>query len=119
MLQLNLANVIKNKGYSHPNAFLIELGFSSTMASRILNNKRKSIFSADLERICVALNCTPNDLFIYMPPPRAGIEGTHALMSLRHEKNETSIMESLRELPNEKVKELQQIVSTMKKELKK
>src|SRR4051812_41222041 len=62
MLGLNLERILKLRGISEPFAWLTRNGFKSDTAHRILNNRRSHLKMAYLEKLCLLLNCTPNDL---------------------------------------------------------
>ncbi len=118
MLALNLRNVIKDRGHQNPTAYLVKIGFTYYMASRLLNSKKKSINFAELEKICLELKCTPNDLLCYMPPPRTVLPQGHPLLNLRIEKNAGSIEDMLGQLPYDKLKEIREAITGIARSLK-
>lgn len=42
-----------------------QLGMSYQNLNKMINNQTKSIKYENIENICLLLNCTPNDLFIF------------------------------------------------------
>lgn len=42
-----------------------QLGMSYQNFNKMINNQTKSIKYENIENICLLLNCTPNDLFIF------------------------------------------------------
>jgi putative transcriptional regulator len=64
MLKLKLKQVLLSQGRQHPIAWLqknCNLGFKK--AYNLVNNKQKSIAFEDLSKICIVLECTPDELF--------------------------------------------------------
>ncbi|WP_320054110.1 helix-turn-helix transcriptional regulator [uncultured Acetobacteroides sp.] len=67
MIRLNVTRVLKGLGVHHPSRFLKEKGYCSTTAHRILNMDFMRLSLADLERLCLLLGCTPNDVLEWVP----------------------------------------------------
>lgn len=44
---------------------------SAPSISALLNGEPKQMKAETLDALCTALNCTPNDLWVYTPPGRA------------------------------------------------
>lgn len=65
MLTLNIKAVMNAREIYNHNAFLCNHGFNYYTASRLLNNKVKSISHSQLETLCLLLHCTPNDLYTW------------------------------------------------------
>lgn len=65
MLTLNIKAVMNAREIYNHNAFLCSHGFTYFTASRLLNNKVKSISHTHLEKLCMLLRCTPNDLYVW------------------------------------------------------
>lgn len=72
MLHFNIAEIMKDREISNPNRFLCQSGFTPHTASRLLNNKTKSISHCHLEKLCLLLRCTPNDLYVWQHPAHTG-----------------------------------------------
>ena len=62
MLQFNVGRVLKAKGIEKPASYLKSQGFSSATTTRILHESSVGFSLQMVERICLVLNCTPNDL---------------------------------------------------------
>ncbi len=89
MLKLNVKRLIVLRGISSPLNFMLKMGIQYGMASRILNGKVASLKTSTLERLCVGLKCTPNELYEWVPDegkeegdvkdfPLAGLRRTEA-----------------------------------------
>ena len=64
----------------------------------------------DLERICLKLNCTPNDLFEWTPSkPENDIDG-HALQSIRRKDAAVGLVKLVQGLPVEQMDEIEKMI---------
>jgi predicted acetyltransferase len=60
---LNVAPVLEIRNVKTPFSYLLKLGISSASVNKMLTGKAVQINFNQLTSLCVALNCTPNDLF--------------------------------------------------------
>lgn len=67
MLHLNLIPLLKARGVSQPYAWLVKSGFPVSAARRFAANDYKEIPLRYLEKLCLMLRCTPNDLLCWEP----------------------------------------------------
>jgi hypothetical protein len=67
MLKFNYPRVFKSRGIDRPFSFLVNNGYSTNMATRIVNNRTRQVNLRDLEKLCMILKCTPNDFFDWVP----------------------------------------------------
>ena len=63
MITLNVLNLLKKKGKTRYWLYK-QLGMSYQNYNKMINNQTKSIRNENIELICRALECTPNDLLI-------------------------------------------------------
>ncbi len=72
---INLMSVMLSRGIKYPDAFLKRIGISSTSTTKLLRGEASQLNMKQLTRICLNLNCTPNDLFalrdMQLPPNHA------------------------------------------------
>jgi hypothetical protein len=66
-----------------------------------------------MERLCMLLNCTPNDLFDWREDGKTVVHDTHALCTLAKQKND--IQTTLRELPLDTLEKLGEMLVDQKK----
>lgn len=86
MLTFQLKELLERKGYK-PNAQVLRnLGFSYTTAYKMLNGEVSSVNFKHLEELCIFLNCTPNDLYRFVPENPLQVPRAHSLWQIR--KNE-------------------------------
>jgi DNA-binding Xre family transcriptional regulator len=67
MLILDLQRVFDLRGINRPAKFLIDHGFSKSTVTRLINYRISSINMKFLEKLCIILKCTPNDLLRWTP----------------------------------------------------
>ena len=63
MLQLNVEHLLEQKGKTKYWLWK-RTNLTYTNFDNLIKNRTKSIRYANLEKLCAALECTPNDLFI-------------------------------------------------------
>ncbi|MEO6049724.1 MAG: helix-turn-helix domain-containing protein [Pyrinomonadaceae bacterium] len=66
----------------HPYAFLVKNGFIPQTATNMANSRVGHVKPKQIERLCLLLNCTPNDLFDWRPDKDSVVPDTHALHSI-------------------------------------
>ncbi|MBQ8348022.1 MAG: helix-turn-helix transcriptional regulator [Ruminococcus sp.] len=64
MLQLNVIKLLKEKGKTKYWLYK-QLGMSYQNFNKMINNQTSSIKYENIEAMCLILECTPNDLFIF------------------------------------------------------
>jgi DNA-binding Xre family transcriptional regulator len=82
MLALNIGHVLQLRGITNSFTWLTQNGFSSDTAHRILNNKGSHIKMAYLEKLCLLLHCTPNELLEWKPSEKQPADKQHPLNKL-------------------------------------
>ena len=114
MLQLQLQASIAQRGVASPLKYLVKNGFTYHTAHRILHNTVDSISFPHLEQLCLLLNCTINDLFVYTKGNNTNIADTHPLNKLSKPPSTINISQTLQQLPYDKIKELEKMVEDLK-----
>lgn len=112
MLYLNVKRVMHLRGIENHNQFIIKLGFAPATARKMLRGEHWRIDVAHIERLCLALKCTPNDLLEWQPPENNANPGAEALNKLRHGENDLTKL--LGSLPLEKLDEAASILRGLK-----
>jgi DNA-binding Xre family transcriptional regulator len=114
MLQLQLSNVLRQRGIQDPIKFLVKKGFTYHTAHRLVNNLVDSVSYSNLEKLCIILNCTINDLFLWSKDNNDDVSESHPINKLAAEANPTSISQALMQLPYDKIMQLEKIVNELK-----
>ncbi len=110
MLILNFKRLFLARGIYRPNAFLLSKGFSINYASRLANNRVRQINLDQLERLCIFLNCTPNDLLQWFPTSKEEDTANHPLASLRHPEQIEQMAQLINAIPLDKLTEVQNLI---------
>ncbi len=83
MLKLYLKELLQAKGYEARQKDLMEMGFVRFHAKQLLDEDMKSIKLEHLFLLCARFNCTPDDLFNFVPGKSGKLPEDHQLWSLR------------------------------------
>ena len=110
MLQLDLYRIFEDKGIDNPHYFLKKNGFTSHTTSRLLNNKVDSISFRHMEQICLLLNCSIDDLFLWTNEDMTGIYKDHVIQKLKRGQRKGNIINSLKKLPPDKLNEVRNYI---------
>jgi DNA-binding Xre family transcriptional regulator len=115
MLKFNPKNVFLRRGIEKTTAFLVKLGMDYSTASRYLKSKSQFVKIKDIERLCVALNCTPNDLFEWKADANTVLPETHSLNALNRGERTKSAREILKDIPSDKLALVESVLDELKK----
>ena len=102
MLKLDLNRLFKVKAIQKKAAFLKQNGFTKGQAYKLANLNTKSISFKSLENFCRIFNCTPSDLFSYVPDNQNPLPTEHSLNSLIRPETQ-DINEMLKDLSPDKI----------------
>ena len=110
MLIYNFQRVFKARGIDKPFSFLVNHGISHSVATRMTNNKTDKIFLKYLEKACLILNCTPDDIIEWVPGSKKQDNEDTALHALKKEQKGKGAEELLRGLPMSKLEALAKLL---------
>ncbi len=110
MLQLNLSRIFKARGIEHPYRFLAQNGFVSFTAHKYKNGKVEHMRLDHIERLCILLNCTPNDVFEWTPNDLLDDRPDHPLQQIRRREKKIQISKLLGKLPLSKLEEVERML---------
>ncbi len=68
MIKLNVLELLEKRGYTKYWLYK-QLGMSYQNFSKMVNNETKSIRYENIETMCLLLECTPNELLIFVDEP--------------------------------------------------
>lgn len=114
MLKLNLQRVLVLRGIENPVAFMLKIGLSRTITYNILGRREIAVRYQDLEKLCAALNCTPNDIFDWQPDAKTDLPETHSLHSIKRETATATLKSLMNDLPIEQLVEVQNFIGELK-----
>ncbi len=113
MLYLDIVKACNNKGIDDPKRWMVKNGFSHVTAARLTQNTQASINYNILEKLCLLLFCTPNELLSWQPKDNATAQSTHPLQKLKHVAKEDSVAGKLKVLPPEKIAAVQKFLDDL------
>jgi len=111
MLTLDLQRLMELREIQNPRGFLVKAGFTYHAAGRLLKSELAEL--RYIEKLCVALNCTPDDLFGWVPDKGMRHAKGHALEKLAGRKRKGSIVPKLKNLPEDKLEQLHQFIDKL------
>jgi len=114
MLNNNLLSLIKLRNIQKPRAWLIKQGINSQTADRLLKNEQRHIRFDDMERICLGLNCSPTDVFIWQPDNEADNIPNHPLQAIRSDKILPDVMAQLNNSTLDELKQVSDFIEKMR-----
>ncbi len=114
MLYLNCNRIFQLRGIDKPLNFLVNNGFFTDVAFRILHNEASHIKMQYLGRICELLQCTPNELFAYQPDKNSIINPDHPLLSLNRDVPSVNFADHLQNASFDELKEIQTLILQQK-----
>ncbi len=82
MLRYNFQRLFVKRGITRPIPFLMRSGFTRASASRIVTGRTRGISPRQLELLCNAFKCTPNDLMEWTPDKPEQLNESNRLISL-------------------------------------
>lgn len=111
MLNLDLNRILEHRDIQNPRNFLVKAGFTYHAAGRLLKNQLPG--TRYIEMLCIALNCTPDDLFNWTPGKEVKSPKKLALSKLAGRKSNGRITTKLMNLPEHKIEELHQFLNKL------
>jgi DNA-binding Xre family transcriptional regulator len=119
MLNYNLDRLFMQRGIGNdPIPFLIEKGFTRGQASRLVNGKLYSIPVKNVEKLCLAFRCTPNDLLEWKPDNANLLKENQPLQKLISSDSSAIDWRSVNaDIPFDRIPELVEKINEIKKEI--
>lgn len=115
MLKFNPKNIISLRGIEKTTGFLVKLGMDYSTASRFLKSKSQFVKIKDIERLCVALNCTPNDLFEWKADADTVLPEIHSLNALKREAGAKNLRQMVKDIPSDRLAQIESVLDELKK----
>ena len=107
MLQFKVKEVMLAAGITNPYSWLVKYPkFSQRKANGLLNQTAKTITLKDISKLCMLLNCTPNDLFALRQMDLPSHHALNALPDIADASPHKSIAEWLHGKSLDEVKKL-------------
>jgi hypothetical protein len=94
--------------------FLLNLGFVPSTANNFLRDEVTLFRLEQLEKLCMALNCTPNDLLEWKPDANQAVAETHSMNNLKRQ-GDRDFPKLLNAVPMEKFEQIVDILQDLNK----
>lgn len=116
MIVYRFDRLFKARGIERPFTFLQQAGFSMNFASKIKNNRVSRLNMKQMEKLCLLLKCTPNDMMAWIPDKNAPYDDDVPLAALRMSETEIDMVKTINSIPLGKLERIEQLI---REELKK
>lgn len=100
------------RGIENHYHLMLKLGFVPATARLFLSGESVLIKLEQLEKLCVALNCTPNDLLEWRPDASQSVSDTHSMNNLKRTA-EKDLPKLLNEIPSDKFEQILDILQDL------
>jgi len=110
MLVFNPNRMFRLRKIDRPHLMLVKNGFAKSSATNLLNYVSRRVTVEHLEKLCVLLNCTPNDLFEWRGKTNEALDERHALNSLKRSDKSENLTEMIRKIPVEKLPQVDELL---------
>jgi DNA-binding Xre family transcriptional regulator len=115
MLTYNIKRILKARLITQPVGYLSRHGFTKPTAQRLISGKTKNITTKQLEKLCLAFNCTPNDLMDWTPDNEKQLEQKPSLHLLIHSDIPIELKEFVENIPLNKLNDFTKEIEEIKK----
>ena len=111
MLKVNILRVCDIRSIKKPFSYFKNRGFSPAAATRMAGGRMNSFSLETIEKLCLLLNCTPNDLLEWVPSKDMAANTTHPLNALkRNDASLAAFTELVNGAPLDKLEKIQEII---------
>lgn len=110
MLELNLKRIFKARGIDMPYKYLVKNGFVPFTAHKYKNGKVEHMRLDHIEKLCILLNCTPNELFEWTPTDLLDDRKDNPLQKIRKREKKLEISKILARMSMDKLEEIEKML---------
>ena len=110
MLIYNFERILKARGIDKPFSLFVNAGFSDNFATNVKKNRVKLLRMSTLEKVCLLLNCTPNDLYDWIPDKDQQVDKDHMMNEIRKNEKVIDITRALHSIPLHKLDKLEKLI---------
>lgn len=115
MLYLDIRRALGDRGINdNPAHFLQRHGFTDFIAAKMVKGRCNQLSMQQLEKLCIALNCGPTELFSWKPGEGVNLPPQHPLYKRVVTEDAGTLGKDIRELSPEKMEELRAFVKDLK-----
>lgn len=110
MLQFNFDRMLKARGIEMPFSYLKRNGFADKLATNIKNNNIRRMNLSTVEKLCIVLRCTPNDLVEWIPDESFENDQDHPLNQIKKSDLVVNITKTLNSVPLAKLEKIDKMI---------
>jgi DNA-binding Xre family transcriptional regulator len=110
MLVFNPNRMFALRKIDKPHLMLVKNGFAKSSATNLLNYFSRRLTIEHVEKLCLLLNCTPNDLFEWRTRANEALDEHHALNSLKRADRSENLTEIIKKIPVEKLSQIDDLL---------
>lgn len=114
MLTTNFDKMFDLRGIKNPYTYLLQNGFSRTVAWRICQNDFVKLDLFYLEKLCLLLHCTPHDVLEWIPDSNPQDNEQQPLNNLKPKKKSNRLSKLIDQFPVDKIEELEKAIEEIK-----
>ncbi|MBK3517406.1 helix-turn-helix domain-containing protein [Carboxylicivirga marina] len=111
MIKYSFDRIFKARGIARPFSFLKKHGFSDNFASRLKNNRVSRLNLHHLEKLCLVLRCTPNDIMEWKPSDTTGIDAEHPLNLIKRPDQKVDMVKTINSIPLGQLEEIEKLIN--------
>lgn len=115
MIRFNIERIILLRGYKNPLAFLRQQGFTYRVIQYMLATPA-TLKIEYINKLCVALRCTPNDLMEWQPSDEHPLDADHPLNKLVRQGAEAAMRGAIRSIPPDKLDRALELLKKLSEE---
>jgi len=112
MLRFTIARIAEARGITNPREAMKEVGLNQNIIAKILGNSMALINPFYLEKLCLAFNCLPSDLFEWTPSNKNDDRKDNPLQAIR-KKEGAKIAEKLKSLPLDQLRMVEEYINSI------
>jgi len=110
MIAYNFDRIFRARNIEKPFRFLKNNGFSDSFASKVSKNNVIMLHPREMEKLCLMLHCTPNDLLQWTPERGMQVSKDHPLFTIRKTNKVTDMTKTLNSIPIGQLDEIEQMI---------
>ncbi|MBI9033984.1 MAG: helix-turn-helix transcriptional regulator [Bacteroidales bacterium] len=99
MLTYNFQRIFKARGIERPYSYLVNAGFSTEYASKINQKQVKRMDLREMEKFCILMRCTPNDLFEWTAEAEKQVDADHPINQIKKTDKAVDLIKTLSNVP--------------------
>lgn len=111
MLKPNIQRILAGRAIDKGYTYLVKRGFSMNLAAHLNTGNMKEVHLADIEKLCLLFQCTPNELLEWAPAEKENDVETQPLRNLIRVNPKVNIRTILNALPYAQIAEMEKMIS--------